>query len=286
MRHRAFLSLLTVLLVCILLAAGCTTGTQNGSPLPPKVSSSKNSQTGSTAAPQTATTGQTGQGTVPDSPKLIKTAEMTIEVGKGEFESKFEAAKNVAVKFGGHVTNSVTSRQQGQMISGTVTIRVPTKQFDTAIAALKTIGQVDNLSVKAEDVGQEYVDLQSRLKNYQAQEAQLLAIMTKAQTVAETLQVEEQLTSVQGEIEVIKGRMQYLDNQVDLSTINITVQEPGAVVPSSNEWGLSDALSTAARAFIWVIDALIVLVGALLPLFLLWLVFHYARKYLKTRNQK
>jgi hypothetical protein len=93
--------------------------------------------------------------------------------------------------------------------------------------------------------------------------------MAKAQTVDETLKVQEQLTAVQGEIEVIKGRMQYLDNRVDYSTITVTVQEPGAVVPPSDVWGFIDALRTAGKAFLWTINGLIVIIGALLPIAIL-----------------
>lgn len=258
-------------LLIIVVLTGCTA--QNSTPAPLKsdktTSSGPATQEAVTPSTTTSIAGQTGQGSIPNVPKLIKTADTTIEVGKGEFEKKYDAVKKIATQFGGNVTNANASREKGQMISGTVTMRVPTKEFDNAINAIKKVGTVDSLTIKADDVSQEYVDLQSRLTNFQAQEAQLLAIMTKAQTVEETLKVQEQLTSVQGEIELIKGRMQYLNNQVDFSTITVTVEEPGAVVPPSDEWGFMDALRTAAKAFLWTINGLIVIIGAVLPLIIL-----------------
>jgi hypothetical protein len=270
------LGFLAVLLVIVL--AGCTsnpfTDTVSMSQSASKSVANKSTSTGaatqeSAATGATSTTGQTGQGTIPNAPKLIKTADATIEVDKGQFEKKFEDVKKIAAEFDGHVTNASAARVKGEMTSGTVTIRVPAKEFDNTIAAIKKVGTVNSLNIKTDDVSEEYVDLESRLKNYQAQEAQLLNIMAKAQTVDETLKVQEQLTSVQGEIEVIKGRMQYLDNRVDYSTITVTVQEPGAIVPSSDEWGFLDALRTAGKAFLWTINGLIVMIGALLPIIIL-----------------
>lgn len=275
MRNRPGLKLpiiLLLVLALVFLISGCTNTANDTS----KTGVAKNAVSGGNstssnlaavpAADTAATNGQTGQGTIPDAPKLIKTADATIEVGTGEFEKKFEDAKRLADKFAGHVTNSSANRTQGELISGIVTIRVPSKSFDDAITAVKALGKVNSINIKADDVSEEYVDLQSRLKNLQAQEGQLLTIMAKAQTVAEILAVQQQLTSVQGEIEVIKGRMQYLDNRVDFSTINITIQEPGAVVPAADEWGFVTALRTAAKAFIAVLNGLIIALGGALPI--------------------
>jgi hypothetical protein len=269
------LTLGSLAILLMIALAGCTSNPfTNNSSIPNKSTANKSTSTGAatqeSAAPgTTSTTGQTGQGTIPSAPKLIKTADATIEVDKGQFEKKFEDVKKIAAEFDGHVTNASAARVKGEMTSGTVTMRVPAKEFDNTIAAIKKVGTVNSLNIKTDDVSEEYVDLQSRLKNYQAQETQLLNIMTKAQTVDETLKVQEQLTSVQGEIEVIKGRMQYLDNRVDYSTITVTVEEPGAVVPSSDEWGFLDALRTAGKAFLWTINGLIVIIGALLPIIIL-----------------
>ncbi|MFA5867068.1 MAG: DUF4349 domain-containing protein [Actinomycetota bacterium] len=264
------LTVWSLVFLMVLILVGCTSDVANNKASTPSKSVSTGAATQEAAVSAAKdTAGQTGQGTIPNTPKLIKTADATIEVGKGEFEKKYEAVKRIAGQFDGHVTNANATREKGVMTSGTVTMRVPAKEFDNAIAAIKKTGTVDSLNIKSDDVSEEYVDLESRLKNYQAQEAQLLAIMAKAQTVDETLKVQEQLTAVQGEIEVIKGRMQYLDNRVDFSTITVTVQEPGAVVPPSDEWGFMDALRTAGKAFLWTINGLIIIIGATLPIIIL-----------------
>lgn len=292
-RSRSSLSIIPIIfIIAMFLIAGCTNNaskTGGTSSLPVKSDSGSTSAASNLAvapADETAaTSGQTGAGTTPDSPKLIKTADAVIEVGAGEFEKKFEDAKRVADKFSGHVTNSSANRAKGELISGIVTIRVPSKNFDNAVSAVKALGTVNSIAVRADDVSEEYVDLQSRLKNLQAQEAQLIIIMAKAQTVAETLAVEQQLTSVQGEIEVIKGRMQFLDNRVDFSTINITIQEPGAIV-QADEWGFVAALRTSAKAFIAVLNGLIIGFGGALPIIILVVLLVLFIRWLAKRAKK
>lgn len=294
MRLSAKLTTLLSLFILMFVISGCVTSESklpiNNGTANKTVSSGVATQEAvapaDTAVTEPSTNGQTGQGTLPDTPKLIKTADATIEVGKGEFEKKFEDAKRVADRFEGHVTNSSANRTKGELISGVVTIRVPSKSFDDALSAVKELGKVNSIAVRADDVTEEYVDLQSRLKNLQAQEGQLIAIMARAQTVAEILAVQAQLTSVQGEIEVIKGRMQYLDNRVDFSTINITIQEPGAVVPESDEWGFIDALRTAAKAFIAVFNGMIIAFGGALPVIILVVLIVAAVKWLGRRAKK
>ena len=259
----------TVFLIFLgLLMAGCSTANdQTTTQLPaPK-------GTGSGTVSKEAATDQSGgtatSPSIPQSPKMIKTANISIEVGKGEFEKKFEEAAMVADQVGGYVTKSDTSGQKGELISGTVTLRVPSKRFEDAIKRVKKLGKVQKAATGGEDVSEEYVDLQSRLKNYKAQEEALIALMAKAQSVQDTLTVQQQLTSVQEQIEIITGRLNYLQNRTDFSTIDVTVEEPGAVVPETDEWGFITALSTAARAFLWTINAIIIIVGAVAPIIIL-----------------
>lgn len=273
----------TVLIVLIALSiAGCTqTANEKVSTLPAPAGTS-----GGTAEKK-ATTDQAGAPatqTVPQTPIMIKTANISIEVGKGEFEKKFEQAALVAVQVGGYVTMSETTRQKGELSSGTVTLRVPADKFDEAIKRVKKLGKVEKASTGGEDVSEEYVDLQSRLKNYKAQEDALILLMAKAQSVQDTLAVQQQLTSVQEQIEIITGRLNYLQNRADYSTINVTVEEPGAIVPATDEWGFITALRTAARAFLWTINAIIVILGAIAPVLIIIAGLYFLIRWLIRRR--
>lgn len=212
---------------------------------------------------------------IPQVPKIIRTANVEIEVGKGEFQKKFDQAQAIAEQVGGFVSKSNASATKGELSSGTVTLRVPKDKFFNAINQVKKLGNVKKVETGAEDISEEYVDLQSRLKNYQAQEAALLQLMARSQSVQDTLSVQQSLASVQEQIEIITGRLNFLQNRVDYSTITVTIEEPGAVVPPSDEWGFLNALRTAARAFIGAINIIIIVLGALGPFIIIGVVVWY-----------
>jgi PKD repeat protein len=111
-------------------------------------------------------------------------------------------------------------------ISGVISIRIPAEQFESTMSALRTMAvKVTSENVSAADVSQEYTDLSSKLKNLETAAAQLTEIMQKAEKVEDVLAVENQLIATQGEIEVTKGRMQYLKQTSAMSLININLQQ-------------------------------------------------------------
>ncbi len=115
--------------------------------------------------------------------------------------------------------------------SGVISIRVPAAQFDNIMNSLRAMAvKVTTETSSATDVTQEYTDLTSRLKNLEAAEAQLVEILTRAGTVTEVLEVQKQLTSTREEIEVTKGRMQYLEQTAAMSLISINLQQSSLVL--------------------------------------------------------
>ncbi len=91
--------------------------------------------------------------------------------------------------------------------------------------------KVHQRNVSGSDVSEEYVDLESRLKSKRTVESRLLEFMQKATTTEDLLKISSDLARVQEEIEQITGRIKYLDNQVDYSTIIITINENNINVP-------------------------------------------------------
>ena len=137
----------------------------------------------------------------------------------------------VASTFGGYVVDSKRNASKGkdQNLSGAIALRVPSATFEDALAAVRTFGKVRIDSSGSQDVTQEFVDNESRLRNLRAQEAVLLKLMEKAKWVAESIQVQNSLSGVQGGIEQITGRQNLLRAQTDLSTITVALAKPGAL---------------------------------------------------------
>lgn len=200
--------------------------------------------------------------------KLIKTADMEIKVKEGTFEHAFVRAEAIAKGSGGYVTSSNTAATDTELKSGYMTIRVPAGKFDGAIEALKKLGDVQKVNIAGQDVSEEYADLESRLRNLRAQESLLLRLLDQAKTVEDGIAVERRLSEIQGEIEQLTGRKQFLDNQVDYSTITVYLYEP-SVQQTKIDWGLVEALRQAVLAFVRTINGIIMALGTLGPIILI-----------------
>ena len=106
----------------------------------------------------------------------------------------------------------------------TISLRVPTERTDEAIQRLRGLAErVTSEEVQAQDVTEEYVDLQAQLRNLEATEGQLLTLMQRAETVSDTLEIQSELSRVSGEIERLKGRLQYLERTSATSLFNLTL---------------------------------------------------------------
>jgi len=174
--------------------------------------------------------------------KIVKTGHITLEV-EDVVETMDEVAE-VADELGGYVVSSHKhERERG--ISGSVTIRVPADRFDEAFERLRKLAiNVPYESTQATDVTEEYVDLQARLRNLEATEAQYLALLEKATTVEEMLKVQQALSNVRGEIERIEGRMKYLERTSDMSLIEVSLEETKGL---AEPWSASNAFRSAVR---------------------------------------
>ena len=130
-----------------------------------------------------------------------------------------------------------------------ITIRVPTERFDDARQSLRSLGvRVLSESTNSQDVTEEYVDVDSRLRNWQAAETQYLELIRRAQNVDETLRVQQELFSVRQEIERIRGRMQYLEGIVDMASITVQLRPASSPEPLiGQEWSAAETGKSALR---------------------------------------
>ena len=124
--------------------------------------------------------------------------------------------------------------------------------------------------VTGQDVTEEFMDLEARIKNQKALELQFLEIMKRAGKVDDALSVQTQLAQVRTEIEKLEGRRRFLENQASLSTINVTLQPPTQIVNATGFWysvktAFSDGLDVAATIVLFLIRTIV----GLLPIMVL-----------------
>jgi hypothetical protein len=148
---------------------------------------------------------------------------------------------------------------------------VPAKNFDETIDALAKLGKVQNEHISGQDVSAQYVDLQARLANAEAQRNAMVALLQRAQSVSDIIAIQNQLGQITQQIEELKGQIQYLDHNTSFSTVTVNIVEAGAPAPRApnDSWGFATALGDAAHNFVTTINYMITGLGAIGPVLLL-----------------
>jgi hypothetical protein len=244
-------------------------------------------------APQSPAQDQSGSAAVSDR-LIIKTATLSITVK--DAEQALDSVKTQTAALGGFISNSSTSRIDKDRVRVTVTVRVPADKYDDALKAFKQGSiRINSENLGGQDVTEEYTDLSARLRNLEATEKELLALMTtvreRMQKAEDILAVQRELNNVRGQIEQLKGRIQFLDRSVALATITLSL-EPDTPAPSVTQEGW-DPLGVAQNALRSLVSALQGLINALIylvvlvapialiiivPLYVLWRLFRRARR--------
>lgn len=212
-----------------------------------------------------------GAGEVSTERKTITTVDLSLEVD--DAQSTVEIIAKAALDAGGYVSSSSvydSYYDSNSAKQGYITVRVPESDYPQFIEDLGDLGKVTSKSESGRDVTEEYIDVTARLENLKRQETRLFEILNMTETVEEVLSVEKELERVRGEIDSLTGRLNYLNDRIDFSTINVHVSEPR---PITRSWGLRDAVSESVNGFISMVNALIVLVGYILPLVIVIVIF-------------
>jgi hypothetical protein len=180
---------------------------------------------------------------------IIRTVTLTLSVE--DVSQAFKQVEIIAESVGGSVTSS-TFRQEGDLTNASVVLRIPADQrtYNSTMEQLRRLAvRVPEESLSSQDVTEEFVDLESNLRNLQATEARLISLMERAQKVEEVIAVQRELTNVRGQIERIEGRRRFLERRSEFTTINLTLRDVRASTSGRpSGWNLKETLEDALSA--------------------------------------
>lgn len=196
---------------------------------------------------------------------VIKTAQTTVRIAHGRLDPAVTQAGRIAAQEGGYVSQSSVSG--GRAPDALVVVRVPAARFERTLAALANLGRERSQAVTGQDVTQEYVNLNARLVNLRAQETVMRRLMARAQTIYQSIEVQNQLSRVELQIEELTGQLLYLRNRTALSTITLRLTEAvPPPPPASHPSALWKAGQRSLDGGLAVVTALIVGAGFVIPL--------------------
>jgi Domain of unknown function (DUF4349) len=151
---------------------------------------------------------------------LIKTGQLSMKVD--EVQVARQKITTIAQQLNAYISDERLD-DSGDRLNISMTIRVPSKLYDSLVASIEKVGEkTESKSVSTQDVTEEFIDTEARLKTKKELEARYREILRQANSVTDILAVESNLNTVRGEIESMEGRLKYLSSQVSFSTLSLS----------------------------------------------------------------
>ncbi|MGW6796846.1 DUF4349 domain-containing protein [Streptomyces chartreusis] len=208
---------------------------------------------------------------------IIRTASLTVQVK--EVPKALDEARATAENAGGYVGNETTTRDEEGHERTRVVLRVPVDEYAEVLADLEGAGKLIERSAKAQDVTDQVVDVESRIKSQQASVARIRELMDQATKLSDVVTLEGELSRRQADLESLLAQQASLKDRTSLATISLTLSEtPVKKAARDDDPGFLDALAGGWNAFVTMLRWIAVAFGALLPfaavaalILLLWL---------------
>jgi hypothetical protein len=198
--------------------------------------------------------------TKPMERKLIKNAE--IHLLADDYDSAVESLKSKVSALDGYITNeTVNVIDSHGSKRGYLEVRVPQLRFDEFFAGINNLGKLKNSHIYTQDVTEEYIDVKSRLNVMRTKEERLLDILNQSGELSDVLAVENELANTRAQLESLEGRLRYLSNQTEFSTLNLTIEQVVASTKQVSASGLQGVGGRAKEAFVKAINNIVLGLG-------------------------
>jgi hypothetical protein len=207
-------------------------------------------------------------------PLVIRTGTVTLRVGRNDVIRAFDEISTVVEAFGGYVQSSATGSDDSGAPSlpvlpggASLVVRVPSSQFATLAARVESLGKVEYQEILGRDVTGESVNLTARITNLDSEEAALRAILSRAVTIPAILQVQNELFSVEGDVEQLSAEESSLVSQATDGTLTVSIEPVAAAhkKPKPHANAVLHALRLAGHNTVVALRALALGVGWAFP---------------------
>lgn len=255
-RKKYLLPVLLVLLLILMMCSifGCGSGQKTADNMNSSQPKSAEMLGVMESGKQNYVTNNDGYGTKEQ--KIIQNAHLSIRVA--DVNNCIENINHLVKEIKGYTVSSDVYKK-GNRYSGNLIVKVPENQLQDAIKKISDMGELWNQSLSTMDVTEEYYDSNARLKVLEKKEERLMSFMDKAEKIEELIALENELSCVRSDIEVLKGRLKYLENATAYSQVNINLEQsiPGKVTAPEGTFG------KAVQGLIGSINCLVNVAGAI-----------------------
>ena len=169
-----------------------------------------------------------------ESSKIIYTANLTLE--SKDYDAARAALDAALAEAGGYMESSDEYANSGSRRSLSLTLRVPQENYESFLAAVAATGNVTYKSQQADDVTTQYMDVETRLANLEAQRTRLQELQAQADNLSDLLQIETSLTDVQSQIESWQSQLDWYSNQVQQCTVYVNLNEVQNYTPTDESF--------------------------------------------------
>lgn len=203
--------------------------------------------------------------------KIIYTSNIGIESKK--FDDDVAAVKNLVTSNGGYIeSSSQYGSTEYSNRSASFTARIPADKYDEFMNSVGTVGSMTSKYENVDDITSSYVDVQARLNSLNTKLERLQELEQKAETVEDLLSIEDRINEVQYQIESYTAQKRVYDDQVDYSTVDISITEVATYteVKADTAWNrFVDAFKGSCAGFISFLQSLVIAIIYLLPYILI-----------------
>ncbi|MER5715440.1 DUF4349 domain-containing protein [Streptomyces sp. NPDC002132] len=207
-----------------------------------------------------------GVGSAPKLPvdHVIRTATLTVQVK--DVSKALDTARTATENAGGYIGDETTTRDVDSAEQTRVVLRVPVEKYDDVLTALQGTGTLLERTAKAQDVGDQVVDVDSRVASQRASVARVRALMERATKLTDVVALEGELSRREADLEALLARQASLKDRTSLATVTLTLTEtPVKKAAEDEDPGFLDALAGGWHALLTTLRWIAVAIGAVLP---------------------